>query len=231
MTSQPPIRTWRTRRRELRRELLDAVGVADVEELFAQIPAGDRVQTPRRAAARAALRGRARAATCARTLAAQRHVRGDALVPRRRRLAAPRAGDLRRDRAAHRVRHLRVGDAGVRPRPQPGVVRVRQPARRAARAGLRRPARLQLGLRRRPRDPDGGADDRPRRGARPGRPRPRAAGRHPDLLRAAGARRPRSRSCRSRPTRRPAASTSPTSRPSSPSAPRRSTSRRPARSA
>ena len=29
---------------ELRRELLDYVGVADVEELFAQVPAGDRVQ-------------------------------------------------------------------------------------------------------------------------------------------------------------------------------------------
>ena len=31
---------------EVRRELLDAVGVADVEELFVQIPAGDRITRP-----------------------------------------------------------------------------------------------------------------------------------------------------------------------------------------
>ena len=66
-------------------------------------------------------------------------------LPRRRHLAAPRAGDLRRDRAPQRVPDAGLGHAVLRPRPQPGLVRVREPARRADRDGLRRPARSTAG--------------------------------------------------------------------------------------
>ena len=68
-----------------------------------------------------------------------------------------------------------LGHALLRPRPQPGLVRIREPARRAGRDGPGRPARLQLGLRRRPRDPHGVAPHRPPRGAGAARDRPRAA--------------------------------------------------------
>ena len=87
-------------------------------------------------------------------------LRGRAELPRRRLLPAPRAGDLRRDRGPARVADVGVGHAVLGPGPLPGLVRVLQPARRAARPRLRRPARLQLGLRRRPRAADGGPDDR-----------------------------------------------------------------------
>ena len=156
------IRTWRTRRRSSSSELLDAVGVDDVEELFVQIPAAP---SPAGRARRCRRRWHPRpssGATCVDLLAAtttcernlsflgggcwQHHV----------------PGGLRRDRAAQRVPDAGLGHAVVRPRPQPGLVRVREPARRARRARLRRPARLQLGLRRRPRDPHGGAAHRPR---------------------------------------------------------------------
>ena len=58
-----------------------------------------------------------------------------------------------------------MGLAAVRLRPQPGLVRICEPARRAGRHGGRRAAGLQLGLRRGPRDPHGGAHHRPQRGA------------------------------------------------------------------
>ena len=60
------------------------------------------------------------------------------------------------------------GTPSLGPRPQPDLVRVREPARRAGRHGLRRHARLQLRLRGRARDPHGLAHDRPPRGARAG---------------------------------------------------------------
>ena len=171
---------------ELRQELLDAVGV-------------DR----RRGAVRADPR-RPSAARAARPAAGAR--RRSATAPPPARHAARRTSTAsRRSRflgggcwqhhvpavcdeiaAAHRVPHVRVGHARLRPRPQPGVVRVRQPARRAARAGLRRPARLQLGLRRRPRDPHGRAHHRRSEVLVPANLDPERARGHPHLLRAAG---------------------------------------------
>ena len=103
--------------------------------------------------------------------------------------------------AAQRVPDAGLGHAVVRSRAQPGLVRVHEPARRADRHGLRRPARLQLGLRRRPRDPHGGAADRPPRGARRRLDRPRAPRRDPHLLRAARDARPHRRSSSSATTR------------------------------
>ena len=100
------------------------------------------------------------AAAPARPARAQRDLRAESQLPRRRHLAAPRPGDLRRDRAPERVPDAGLGHAVLRSRPQPGLVRVHEPARRADRDGLRRPSRLQLGLRGRPRGPDGGAPDR-----------------------------------------------------------------------
>ena len=160
-----------------------------------------------RAAAGARLRGRAAAAP-GRPARAQRDLRAEPQLPRRRHLAAPRAGDLRRDRAPQRVPDAGLGHAVLRPRPQPGLVRVHEPARRADRDGLRRPPRLQLGLRRRPRGPDGGAADRPLAGARARHDQPGAPRGDPHLLRRRRAVAARSRSSSSATTPRPAASTS-----------------------
>ena len=134
--------------------------------------------------------------------------------------------------AAQRVPDAGLGHAVLRPRPQPGLVRVREPARRADRDGLRRPARLQLGLRRGPRDPDGGAPHRPQPGARA---RARSSPERLAVIRtycgAARAGRPRSRSSSSTTTPRPAASTSTTCGRSSRRAPPPCSSRTPATSA
>ena len=115
---------------ELERELLDAIGVADVEELFAQIPADHRLQgrsscrrrSPRRRRCGATCSTCSRAnETCERNLSFlgggfwQHHV----------------PAVVRRDRGAQRVPDSRLGNAVLRPRPQPGLVRVREPARRA----------------------------------------------------------------------------------------------------
>ena len=145
-------------------------------------------------------------------LAAERDLRAEPQLPRRRHLAAPRARDLRRDRAPQRVPDAGLGHAVLRSRPQPGLVRVHEPARRADRDGLRRPARLQLGLRRRPRRADGRAPDRPHRTCScPDTIEPGAPRRDPHVLRRGRAAAARSRSSSSATTRRPAASTSTTS--------------------
>ena len=136
--SAPELRAGAARRRRRR----------DVEELFAQIPADHRLQRRARAAAGARRPRRAAAAPASTCSRANETCERQPQLPRRRHLAAPRARGLRRDRPAQRVPHAGLGHAVLRPRPQPGVVRVREPARRAARHGLRRPARLQLGLRR-----------------------------------------------------------------------------------
>ena len=135
---------------ELKQEMLDAIGAG--QHRGALRPDPGVAPPPRRArpAARAHLRGRA-LAPLARPARPQRELRGQPELPGRRLLAAPRPRGVRRGRAPLRVRDARVGHARLRLRAQPGVVRVLQPARRAARARLRRPARLQLGLRRRPR--------------------------------------------------------------------------------
>ena len=192
----------------LKQELLEATGATSVEELFEQIPASHRLRGELRLPPALVLGGRA-APPPARAAAQEPELRGDAQLPRRRLLAAPRARDLRRAGRPHRVRHLDLGDALLRPRPQPDLVRVREPARRAGRHGLRRDARLQLRLRGRARDPHGVAHDRPPRGARTGLDGSRAPGGHPHLLRAARdgaphrrrARRPRSRDGPARPRR------------------------------
>ena len=168
---------------ELKQELLEAVGAASIEELFAQIPESHRLRgeldLPPALASELELSRHlretlARNASCEENLSFlgagcwQHHVPAvcDEIVRRQR------------------VRDPGLGDAVVGLRPQPGLVRVLQPARRAARARLRRPSRLQLGLRGRPRDPHGRADERTRRGARGRLARPRAPRRDPHLLRA-----------------------------------------------
>ena len=189
---------------ELERELLDAVGVADVETLFSQIPAAHRMQgaleLPPALVSEAALRRHlvdmlARNETCERNLSFlgggiwQHHV----------------PGDLRRGRAPQRVPDAGLGHAVLRPRPQPGLVRVREPARRADRDGLRRPARLQLGLRGRPRRAHGRPADRALARARARHDQPGAARGDPHLLRrcrAAGPDRDRARRPRRRDGRR-----------------------------
>ena len=185
---------------ELERALLDAVGVADVESLFSQIPASHRMQgtleLPPALTSEAALRRHlldllSRNETCERNLSFlgggiwQHHV----------------PGDLRRGRAPQRVPDAGLGYPVVRPRPQPGLVRVHEPARRADRDGLRRPARLQLGLRRGPRGPDGGAPDRTPARARARHDEPGAPRRHPHVLRRGRDVRARSRSSSSPTTR------------------------------
>ena len=149
----------------LKQELLEATGASSVEELFEQIPESHRLRGELNLPPALRLGGRAAPAP-ARLPAQERHLRGDAQLPRRRLLAAPRARDLRRAGRAHRVRHLDLGHSVVRSRAQPDLVRVREPARRADRHGLRRHAGLQLRLRGRTRDPHGVAHHRPSRGAR-----------------------------------------------------------------
>ena len=60
------------------------------------------------------------------TLRQQPGPRANPDLSRRRLLAASCAGRRRRDRRAHRVPHPRLGLAAIRPRPQPGLVRVRR---------------------------------------------------------------------------------------------------------
>ena len=163
--------------------MLDAIGAGSIEELFAQIPASHRLRgeldLPPALTSEVELSRHlrdllGRNESCEDNLSFlgagcwQHHVPAvcDEIVRR------------------SRVRDAGLGHARVRLRAQPGLVRVLQPARRAARARLRRPARLQLGLRRRPRDPDGGQDQRAPRGARPRLARPGAPRRDPHLLRA-----------------------------------------------
>ena len=108
------------------RELLDAVGVADVEELFEQIPADHRAARPARPAAGARAPRRRCAATCSDTARPQRRLRGRRSSSSAAALAAPRAGGLRRDRRSAPSSSPPVwGTPRVRPRPQPGLVRVR----------------------------------------------------------------------------------------------------------
>ncbi len=173
-------------RRRCSRSCWTRIGVASIEELFAQIPADHIGSTrPLDLPPRSALGGRALAPPA-------RHA-GARTRPARRTSAssAAAAGSTTfppsATRSSARTEFLTpgLGHAVLRPRPQPGLVRVLQPARRAARAGLRRPAGLQLGLRGRPRDPDGVADHRPARGARSALDRPGAPRRDPHLLRAA----------------------------------------------
>ena len=152
-------------------------------------------------------------------------MRREPQLPRRRVLAALRPGGVRRDHLAQRVPHARLGHAGVRLRPEPGVVRVREPAGRARRHGLRRAARLHVGLRRGQRRADGREAHRPRPAARPGLDRPGAARGDPELLRASGGAEPRRGRSPSRTTRRPGEWISTTSATRSPTGPRPSTSR------
>ncbi len=119
---------------------------------------------PARPAAGPARRGRSAPAPD-RDAEAQRDLRGQSQLPGCRLLAASRAGRGRRDRRPLRVPDQCLGLAAIRFRPQPGLVRVCEPARRAGRHGGRLAAGLLLGLCRRPRDPHGGADHRPPRGA------------------------------------------------------------------
>ena len=91
----------------------------DVEELFAQIPAAHRMRgrssCPARSSSEVGLRRH-----LLDMLARNDDVRGEPQLPRRRLLAAPRAGDLRRDRAAQRVPDTR---SGARPRPTTAATR------------------------------------------------------------------------------------------------------------
>ena len=149
-----------------------------------------------RPAARPALGGAAQAAP---DLAAEpdRGLRAQPQLPGRGLLATPRAGRGRRDRRPLRAADQCLGLAAVRLRPQPGLVRVCQPAWRAGRHGGGLAAGLLLGLCRRPRDPHGGAAHRPARGAAAARSGPGAAGGDRQLLRAAGDERPHRRGRRS----------------------------------
>ena len=213
----PRTPTWRTPTPELEQELLEAIGVDDVEELFEQIPAEP---PPAR-----------RARTCRRRSPPRSTLRRHLLelAAHERRPASETLSFLGGGCWQHhvpaicdeivapqRVPHAGLGHAVVRPRAEPGLVRVREPARRADRHGLRRPARLQLGLRGRARDPHGGAHHRPPRGARARRRSTPSA----SPSSAPTASRPRwpatSTSCSSTTTPRRAGSTSPTSSASSP---------------
>ena len=97
-------------------------------------------------------------------LSKNENARRTSQFPRRRLLAASRAGGGRRDRRADRVPDPRLGLAAIGLRTQPGLVRICEPARRAAQHGCGEPAGLFLGLRHRPCHPHGVAHDRPARG-------------------------------------------------------------------
>ena len=120
-------------------------------------------------------------------LAAEPHreLRAESQFPGCRLLATPCAGRRRRDRRPLRAADQRLGLAAIRLRPQPGLVRICQPAGRAGRHGGGLAAGLLLGLCGRPRHPHGRADHRAPRGAVAARARPRAAGGDRQLLRAA----------------------------------------------
>ena len=208
----------------LKAAMLAEIGAGSIEELFEQIPADHRLRAAAEPAAWTSLGGRPEAAP---DLAAEPHreLRAESQFPRRRLLAAPRAGRRRRDRRPLRAAHQRLGLAAVRLRPQPGLVRVCQPAGRAGRHGGGLAAGLLLGLCRRPRHPHGRADHRPARGAAAARARPRAAGGDRQLLRAARDEPAHRHRRRSDSIRRRASSTSPTSSAGSRTGRPRSTSR------
>ena len=204
---------------------------ATADELFEQIPADHRLTRPLELPPRSP--PRSSCAGICQTLRAQRRLRGDAELPRRRLLAAPRARGLRRDR---RARPSSLTPVWGTPSSDHGRNQAwfefASQLGELLEHGLRRPAGLQLGLRRRPRDPHGRAH-RPA-AARCWCPRsidPGAAGGDPQLLRAAGdggphrrdARRLRPGHRRARPRRSRAAS--------SPTGPPRSISRTPPTSA
>ena len=189
----------------LREELREAVGVATVDELFAQIPA-DHISG----------RGFALPPTLASEVELARHLRRtlSANVDCEQALSFLGGGCWQHhvpaicDEIASRTEFLTpVWGPLLGPRPQPGLVRVREPARRAARAGLLRAAGLLVGLRGGPRDPHGGAHHAPPARARAGVPGPRTPRRDPHLLRAGGdgephRRRPRGLGRRQRRARR-----------------------------
>ncbi len=148
----------------------------------------DTGRPPARAAARPAAgagqRNRAQPPS-RRHAAPQPDLGGMPVLSGRRLLAAPRSSRCRRDRRQDRVPHPRLGLAPVRPRSQPGVVRVQLPAWRAPRHGSGPAAGLFLGLCRRARHPHGLAANRPAPGAGAAPRRSRAIVGHRNLLRAA----------------------------------------------
>ena len=139
--------------------MLAEIGAASIEELFAQIPAEHRLRRPLDLPP--GLRAEADLRRHLTTLLKRNETCEDQPeLPRCGLLAASRAGRGRRDRRPLRVPDQCLGLAAVRFRPQPGLVRVCKPARRAGRHGGRLAAGLFLGLCRRPRDPHGSTDHR-----------------------------------------------------------------------
>ena len=188
--------------------LLDAVGIDDVDELFEQIPPHHRRRGAELPPA-LALGGRAEAAS-SRPARRNDDLRARPQLPRRRLWQHHVPAICDEIAAAQRVPHPGLGHAVLRPRPQPGLVRVREPARRAGRNGLRGLPVYSWGC-------AAGTRCGWRRGSPaatevlvPALDRPGAARGHPHLLRLP-ALAARSTSARWTPTPRPAGSTSTTS--------------------
>ena len=148
----------------LKQELLEATGATDVEELFEQIPAttgcSGRSTCRRRSPPRSSC-----AATCIELLHKNRRCEDT--------LSFLGGGCWQHhvpaicDEIVGRTEFAdaRLGHALLRSRPQPGAGSSSRASSASCRHGLRRAAGLQLGLRRRPRDPHGRAHHRPPRGA------------------------------------------------------------------
>ena len=168
----------------LKAAMLAEIGAGSIEELFEQIPADHRLQRPLNLPA--GLRSEASLKRHLTSLLSRtENCEQNLEFPGCRLLAASRAGRRRRDRRPLRAADQCLGLAAIRLRPQPGLVRVCQPAGRAGRHGGGLAAGLLLGLCGRPRHPHGRADHRPARGAAAARARPRASGGDRQLLRAA----------------------------------------------
>ena len=195
---------WRCARR-----MLAAVGVGSAADLYDAIPGALKLTRPLDLPPPIAVGARA-AQACRGHPRQEQELRGAAELPRRRLLAALRAGDLRRDQPARRVPHRLCRLELFRPRQAAGHLRISEPDRRAGRPGRREHAHLRLGRRRR---------QRRRHGLPPHRPQARSwsptAWTAPGSRRCAASPSPSPPSPRSPSTRRPASSIAKTSRRSS----------------
>ena len=142
-----------------KQEMLGEIGAASIEELFEQIPQDHHrskpLDLPPALVSESELRRH-----LVKTLAANQDCENIPEFPRRGLLAASRSRRRRRDRGAHRVSDPGLGLAAIRSWPQPGLVRVQQPARRVAADGCCSASGLQLGLRHRTCHPHGLEDYR-----------------------------------------------------------------------
>ncbi len=140
--------------------MLAAIGAGSIEELYASIPERLRVagalDIEPRVGSEEELRRRLEG-LLDRNVSRPR----PRLLPRRRLLAALRAGGGRRDPRPRRVPDRVLRRDVLRPRQAAGAVRVREHGRRPGRVRRRLPADLRLGLGGGERDPDGRPSHRP----------------------------------------------------------------------